>query len=93
MIKKLILVLIFFSLSSCYKEEMRYCWIFEISTTTVRDPIMPPYPITIDDAINRCWLTKEEADSYARSLNSTMTWYGSGYSMTEIKVCTRYFIY
>lgn len=89
----LIIILIGLSLNSCYKEEMRYCWVFEVTTTTIRDPQTPPYPITIDDAISECWLTANEASSYARSLNKTMTWYGSGYSMTEIKVCTKYYIY
>jgi hypothetical protein len=82
-----------FLFSSCQKEEMRYCWIFEVTTTTVRDPLMPPYPTIVYDMIDRCWLTVNEARAVAQSYNSSMSWYGSGYTMTEIKTCTKYYIY
>lgn len=91
--KKIILIYTLFLFTSCYKEEMRYCWLFDVTTTTIRNPTSPPYPLIIYDTIDRCWLTQEEADAYARGLNSSFTWYGSGYSMTETKVCTRYYIY
>lgn len=88
-----IVLLISTILSSCERQEERYCWIFEITTTTVRNPLTPPYPIIIYDMVDRCWLTVDEARAIAQSYNNSMTWYGSGYTITEIKTCTKYYIF